>query len=66
MKRKVIALLAYLAVVNVAMGQTLYERYIDAANKGDAVAQFQIGYSYFHGLGPKKITQRRICGLIKL
>ncbi len=54
MKRKVIALLAYLAVVNVAMGQTLYERYIDAANKGDAVAQFQIGYSYFHGLGPKE------------
>ena len=43
----------FLTVATISMGQTNYEKYIDAANQGNAEAQYQIGLCFSIGDGVK-------------
>ena len=53
MKGRILLMTMLLTVATISMGQTNYEKYIDAANQGDAEAQYQIGLCFSKGDGVK-------------
>lgn len=65
LKRRAILLGAFMAFVFSATAQTDYEKYIDAANNGDAEAQYQIGMCYREGKGIKKDYKKSLQWLNK-
>lgn len=54
MKGRLLLVALFLTIAMSAMSQTKYEKYIDAANQGDAEAQYQIGMCYREGTGVRK------------
>ena len=54
MKGRILLLTMLMTLAISMMGQTKYEKYIDAANQGDAEAQYQIGICYKEGTGVRK------------
>lgn len=54
MKGRLLLVAMFLTIAMSAMSQTKYEKYIDAANQGDAEAQYQIGMCYREGTGVRK------------
>ena len=60
LKRRFFLLMSFFAIAISAIAQTDYEKYIDAANNGDAKAQYNIGLCYAFGNGVSKNKKKAV------
>ena len=60
LKRRFFILMSFFAIAISAIAQTDYEKYIDAANNGDAKAQYNIGLCYVFGNGVSKNKKKAV------